>query len=155
MAEKRGQYLYNDDGTVSMLVAIAGPGGELEGSLATLPFDHQATLVNTAVTHTNTVVAPASSSPQAAWQPVPEGMTEFINNLSMDTAVANCYTNVQWSEDGTIIVGTSTITVSNSVSSTSKTSPQWYPVGGAFYKVGIVNSDAAPKTCNASIRFRP
>ena len=42
MAEKRGQYLYNDDGTVSMLVAIAGPGGELEGSLAMLPMDKQA-----------------------------------------------------------------------------------------------------------------
>lgn len=159
MAEKRGQYAYLDDGTVAQLVQIAGAdstGGAVNTTTNEIrAMDLQARLVNTAVTHTSSIIAPSGASAQSAWQVVPDGMTEFINNLSIDTSVTGVYTYIAWSEDGTTTSGMNNLTTSNTTSLSAKTSPQWYPVGGAFYKVTIANSDAAPHTCSANIKFRP
>jgi hypothetical protein len=146
----------------ALTVAIdgaSGTGGSLGVNIKQTeiiqPMDHQATLVNTAVTHTSAVVTPSGSSAQATWVAVPEGMSEFINNLTIDGAIANCYTSVSWSEDGTTTSGATLVTVSNTVANASKTSPNWLAIGGTFYKVSIVNGDTAPHTCSANIKFRP
>jgi hypothetical protein len=150
MAEKRGQYQYNDDGTVSQLVHNTNETAET----STVAIDHQATLTNTAVTHTSATIAPGAGNGQATWQLTPEGMSEFVTNMTMDVGNTQVYTNVFWSEDGTNISGKTSNTV-QSGSSSQKTSSQWYPVGGAFYKSEVYNGDAAPKTCSANIKFRP
>lgn len=152
MAEKRGNYEYRDDGTNAQLVTA---DVTIEESVGQLPIDHQATLVNTAVTHTSAVVANGAASTQATWQPVPEGMSEVITNLVIDAAVTSVWTNIHWSEDGTNSSGKTLYTVTNSVASQQKTTDVWRAVGGAFYKVEISNNDAAPHTCSANIKFRP
>jgi hypothetical protein len=151
MAEKRGQYQYNDDGTVSQLVHNTNETAET----STIAMDHQATLTNTAVTHTSATVAPATGNVQSTWQPVPEGMTEFVNNLVADAAVGNVYTSVFWSEDGSTNSGRTSQSIPSSNNATEKTSNNWLAVGGSFYKVQIWNADTAPHTCSANIKFRP
>jgi len=150
MPTKSGQIVYMEDGSNAEQVYVANQTDTLAQ-----PMDHQATLTNTAVTHTNVAVAPSTSSAQSAWTQVPEGMTEFVNNLTIDAFMGNVYTHVLWSEDGTNQVGQASITTSNSLAINYKTSPQWYPVGGAFYKAVVWNGDAAVHTCSANIKFRP
>jgi hypothetical protein len=120
-----------------------------------IPYDHQATYLETAQTHTSVVVAPSTTSPQSTWQPVPLGMTDFIQNLTVDASVANLTTLIIWSEDGTTQSGKTDPTVTAAGASTHKTSNQWFPVGGAFYKASVWNGDATPRTCSANIKFRP
>lgn len=124
--------------------------------LGTLSMNHEYT-DNTQwkQTHNAVSVGASSTAPEASFSPVPDGMTDFINNITIDGSIANVYTNVQWSEDGTISTGFTPLTVSNTFANTNKTSDKWFPVGGAFYKVVISNGDAASHICSANIKFRP
>lgn len=149
--------IYFDKGTgrnESQTGIDGAPDVNVKSSDIIQPVDHQATLINTAVTHTGVVVAPSGTNAQSTWQVVPEGMTDFICNLTMDSGVGTVITNVTWSEDGSAISGKTEPTLPSSAFA-QKTSAQWYPVGGAFYKVSVYNGDASPRTCSANIKFRP
>ena len=154
------QLKVNPDGTISVSIAGADSTGgavntSIKESQVIIPYDHQATLVNTTATHASILVPNANVNAQATWQPVPEGMSEFMQNMVADAAFATIWTSVYWSEDGATISGKTTTTVSASQAQTQKSSPSWLAVGGNFYKAEIYNGDAAPHTCSANIKFRP
>jgi hypothetical protein len=158
------QVLHSKDGrpideTNALPVQIAGAdatGGAVNTTTNDiLPFDHQATLTNTAVTHTSAIVAPSGVNTQSAWQPVLEGMTEYIANFVADGAHISTSVNVFWSEDGTNTSGKHTAVVSNAISASHKSSTQWFPVAGNFYKAELFSGDTVPRTCSANIKFRP
>jgi hypothetical protein len=127
---------------------------KLSGSNVIQPIDQQARLIVTQAAQSGTLIALSSVNSQSTWTPVPDGMTEFMNNLITDANVSNVVINVAWSEDGTNISGKTNNSIT-SIQATYKSSASWFPVGGAFYKVEIVNGDAAAHTCSANIKFRP
>jgi hypothetical protein len=164
MATKSGNYVLLDDGTWAQQVQIAGTdasssstgalGVNVKQSDAIVPTDMQARLINTNAAQAAVAVAPSSNNTQSTWTLVPDGMSEFINNLTIDAALANVYMTVYWSEDGTTTTGRTQPTVSNSIAATQKTSTQWFPIGGTYYKTDIFNGDTALHTCSANIKFR-
>lgn len=127
----------------------------IDGSNVIVPQDMQARLVNTAQAQQSQVIAPSGTNAQATWQPVPDGMSEFINNISSDNGNAGINTNVFWSEDNSTISGKTLATNATADAQQYKTSKTWFPVGGAFYKVEIFNGDTVAHTCSSNIKFRP
>jgi hypothetical protein len=127
---------------------------KLEESVVSVPFDHQYTWTGEAPTHTGVLIANSQTNTQSTWQQVPEGMTEFIINHVAEGFVPNLFTHVQWSNDQSTVIG-KTNNATATAQAQQKTSTQWYPVGGAFYKGEIYNGDATPHTCSMNIKFRP
>lgn len=124
--------------------------------LGTLSMNHEYT-DNTQwkQTHNAVSVGATSTSAETTFSPVPDGMTEFINNLIIDAAVDNVYTSVIWSDDGTNISGKTSITTSNTLATNYKTTDNWKAVGGLFYKVEVWNGAGVTRICSANIKFRP
>jgi hypothetical protein len=118
------------------------------------PTDQQARLTVTQQAQAGVLIAPSTSNVQASWTPVPDGMTEFMTNMVADAGVSGTSVNVNWSEDGSATSGKQYGTIQGGAG-TQKTSIQWYPVAGAFYKLEIYNGDTAAHTCSANIKFRP
>jgi hypothetical protein len=152
MAEKRGQYVYNDDGTVSQLVSISGAdsnGGGLGISTnEVLPVDIQARLSQTIQTHSGVSIAPSGSS-GSVWIDC-DGFDKLaittLNDASKSLAIS-----VQWSHDGVNIQG-----AEMDIKSTG--SYLWgatiTDVKSRYVKVSIYNNDTAPHTINAWIYLK-
>lgn len=98
MAEKRGQYQYNDDGTISQLV-----GGDinLDGSNAAIPVDIQARYAESIQTH-NAVVNPSAAA--SSFIPC-EKFSELVCHMNVAGTIL-----VEWSVDGTAVVSDETFT---------------------------------------------
>lgn len=99
MAEKRGQYKYNDDGTISQLVS-----GESEVTTNdTLPVDIQARLSKSEQTHSGVTIAPSTWSTAGSWidcSTFYDLGINLTNSLAQDTAI-----DIVWSHNGTTISG--------------------------------------------------
>ena len=137
MAEKRGQYQYNDDGSVSSLVAgdIA-----IEESKAIVPVDIQARLSQTIQTHSGVTVAPTTGTNDSAWIDC-DGFVDVAISQINDALTAS-HVHVFWSHDN----GTTThgLGVNVLTGTAQQKDPVQIPIKARYLRLQLSNTDATP-----------
>lgn len=144
MAEKRGQFQYNDDGSVAQLVA-----GEVETrSNEIAPVEIQARYSQTIQTHTNAVVAPTNGVSDSVWFDT-EGFDKIAISLKND-ASTNSVVELHWSHDNSNRTGLEAVMAASTLSERVAITD----TKARYVKVRITNQDAAAHTMNAWIYLK-
>lgn len=145
MAEKRGQYQYNDDGTVSQLVSITEAAANGSGLGVTtgdiLPVDIQSRYAQTIQTHNAVSVATGWSN--GLWQDA-DGFDKVAVTLKNDASTSNT-ANIEWSNDGVAIQGVETIIANSTTNNRSAITE----IKMRYFRVNIYNGDAVAHTMSA------
>ena len=106
MAEKRGQYYYNDNGTISQLVSIEGTDSNITTN-DIIPMEIQSRLASTIQTHNAVSVGASGNSTSASFIDC-DGFDKVALTLLNDAAT-NSQVDIYWSHDGSSNHGQETI----------------------------------------------
>jgi hypothetical protein len=144
MATKSGNYIYNDDGSVSTQV---GGNVGLDSSNAIIPIDIQSRLASTIQTH-NAVSVGASAESLGTWIPC-DGFDKVSVTMKNDAGTASFIT-LQWSSDGSSVCGEDVQIINNSnpfkaIETGTKAS---------YLRVRLYNSDTIAHTMSAWIYLK-